>query len=204
MALPEFERAYLNRWTAARREPVLPPEHWNHPDVLVPDCHPDEPLVFALDVTPDRNAATVAVSDGTVVELIQNAPGTEWLVGRCTELHQKWKAPFVVDPAGPAASLIPALVAAGCTVRQPKAREYAAACAQLFDAVVAHEVQHRGQDELELALSAATRRRRGDVWTWARNDTTTDISPVVAVTLARWGASSPEANTKPRKPVFAW
>jgi hypothetical protein len=37
------------------------------------------------------------------------------------------------------------------------------------------------------ALAGARRRRLGDAWAWDRRDSTVDISPLVAATLARHG-----------------
>lgn len=202
MPLGEFERAYLNRWSAMRGDPVIPTEHWRHRDVLVPDSKAQGPLAFSIDVTPDRNSGSIGVSDGTHIELADHRDGTGWLLERAAQIDREHHPiGWVVDPAGPAGSLIPELVVAGLNVIEPKAREYAAACAQLYDAVVAHEVRHIGQEPVERALAAATRRYRGDVWTWARNDTTEDISPIVALTLARWGAVS-AATPEPLTQIF--
>lgn len=203
MALAEFERAYLNRWSAGRREPVFSPADWSA--TLDSSSRPNEDeLAYALDVTPDRGAGSIAASDGRHLEVVRNDRGTGWLVERAREVTERRPGEVVVDPAGPAGSLIPELEAAGVVVRSITGREYAQACGQLFDAVVAHEVRHIGQNELDTALQAATRRRRGDVWTWARNDTTTDLSPLVAVTLARWAAANPPSSSSKAGPVFAW
>jgi hypothetical protein len=95
----------------------------------------------------------------------------------------------VVDPAGPAGSLIAPLEAAGIEVLKPSARDAAQACGALYDAAMQGRLRHLGQPELNAALAGAKRRELGDMWAWARKNVTVDISPLVAVTLALWGHS---------------
>jgi hypothetical protein len=94
----------------------------------------------------------------------------------------------VVDAGGPAGSLIADLEERlGVEVVQPKAREVAAACGQLYDAVTEQTLSHLDQAPLAAALAGAQRRPLGDAWAWARRIVSVDISPLVAVTLAKWG-----------------
>ncbi len=97
----------------------------------------------------------------------------------------------VIDSAGPAASLIVELTAAGIPVVTTSAREMAQACGSLYDAIRNGELWHIGQPELNDAVAAASKRPLQDAWAWQRKGNT-DISPLVAVTLAAFGlASSP-------------
>jgi hypothetical protein len=74
-------------------------------------------------------------------------------------------------------------------VRAVTGTEYAQAVGAFHDDLAAHppRIVHRGQPELDAAVAAARRRDRGDVWTWDRR-VDTDVSPLIAVTLARWAA----------------
>ena len=63
----------------------------------------------------------------------------------------------------------------------------AQACGQFFDAVSAGTVRHLGQPGLTAAVAGAASRPLADAWAWARRNAATDISPLVAVTLAAWG-----------------
>jgi phage terminase large subunit-like protein len=154
------------------------------------------PVTFAVDVTPDRDGGTVAVagarSDGLPhIEVIENETGTSWIVARCSDLKAKNRgARFVVDPKGPASTLIPELIAAGVDVHEVSTQEYARACGAFYDQVIETAVRYLPpQPELDTALGAATIRPMGDAWAWARRSTT-DISPLVAATLALWGAQN--------------
>jgi hypothetical protein len=75
----------------------------------------------------------------------------------------------------------------GVEVVQPKVREIAAACGQFYDAVTEQTLSHLDQAPLASALAGAQKRPLGDSWAWARRGVGVDISPLVAVTLAKWG-----------------
>lgn len=154
---------------------------------------PSDPVVFAIDMTPERSHAAIAVAGawrgGTHVEVVDHRPGTGWVVERAKALQEKWKPKaWVVDGGGPAASLIADLQEAlGVEVVQPKTREVAHACGQFFDAVSDQSLSHHDQAPLASALAGAQKRPLGDAWAWARRGVGVDISPLVAVTLAKWG-----------------
>lgn len=165
-------------------------------------------LGLAVDVTPDRSAAAIAVcgrrADGLEHgELIDHYAGTARVVARVVELWEKWSPVAVVlDPAGPAGSLIPDLEQAGVTVVTVSVRELGQACGGLFDAVAEGRFRHLGDSVLDSAVAAARRRQIGDLWAWDRKRSDADISPLVAVTLARWALVSTIAEVP--KPVFAY
>ena len=62
----------------------------------------------------------------------------------------------------------------------------AAACGQLADAVTQGTIRHIGQATLVDAIRGAKVRPLGDAWAWGRRVSSVDISPLVAVTNARW------------------
>jgi hypothetical protein len=160
---------------------------------------PGDPIVFAVDMTPERSHAAIAVAgpwkDGTHVEVIDHRPGTGWVLDRAEMLVQRLQqegkpAPraWVIDPASPAASLIPDLEKRlGIEVVKPKARDTAAACGQFYDAVTEQSLSHIDQPPLATALAGAQKRPLGDAWAWARRVVSVDISPLMAATLAKWG-----------------
>jgi hypothetical protein len=54
------------------------------------------------------------------------------------------------------------------------------------------QVSHRGDYRLTDAVVGATKRQVGDAWAWKRRGHS-DITPLVAATLARWAAvTAPE------------
>jgi hypothetical protein len=191
MAPDEFARAYLNRRTSAGQS-VIPLATWKA--LADPTSQLAGLPCFALDVTPDRAWATIAVAgwraDRSVhVEVVDHRPGTDWCAERLADLDRNWHPwPVVVDPAGPAGSLLVDLAALGVRTETVSAREYAAACGQFYDAVTGAQrsVCHLDQPVLNLAVGAARKRVLGDAWAWARK-LGGDVSPLVAVTLARYG-----------------
>jgi phage terminase large subunit-like protein len=192
-ALPpeEFARAYLNRRTSSGAA-VIDLGTWQR------GREPTSQLTglpcFAIDVTPDRSHGSIAVAGWSAdrrvhVEVVEHRPGTDWIVERMAELDARWHPwPVIVDPGSPAGSLLIDLASLGVATETLNARDYAAACAQFYDAVMGPEprIVHLDQPVLNLAVGNARKRVLGDAWAWARK-VGTDVSPLVAVTLARWG-----------------
>lgn len=192
MDLAEFRRARLNQWTSAAVEPVIPLTQW---DALADlRAVPPDRITFAFDVTPDRAMASIAMAgkrddDRFYVELVDNQAGTQWVASRIAELVNKYNPQAVLcDPAGPGGSLLPALEDLGVDVTLVQATEHARACGRWFDLVTEGNLVHRGQRELLASLDGAVKRSLGDAWLWSRKSSSVDISPLVAVTLALWGA----------------
>lgn len=160
------------------------------------------PPVFAVDVTPERDKASIGVGgrrDDSLfhVEVVENLPGTGWLVAMCMAIQKKHpRSKFVVDKRSPAGGFIPDLKAGRVKVVEIDTSQYAAACGEFFDAVVQRTLRYPDpQPEVAAALGAASKRKLGDAWAWDRR-LPVDISPLVAVTLALWGVQ----NLKPPRP----
>jgi len=204
--LGDFCRAYCNWW------PGEIPADWQVLDeadwraLADPSSAPVDPVAFAADVTPDRSAAAIAVAgrrlDGLDhVEVVDHRPGTGWVVGRLVELAAKWSpCAVVVDEVGPAGSLVAPLEAAELEVVKPSTRARAAADSGLFDAVVQGSLRYVPRPALDAAVAGAAKRPLGDSWAWARRGLSVDISPLVAVSLARWGHAI-RAHTYDREPA---
>lgn len=184
---------------------IIPEDAWAA--LADADSRPDDPVAFAVDVTPDRSTAAIAVagqrSDGLLhVELVDHKPGTGWVVDRVKALVARWSpCAVVLDAAGPAGSLVAEFNAEGIELTIPTARQVGQACGRLYDAVVGAEGQpptlrHMGQAPLASALAGAQYRPLGDAWAWSRKGVSVDISPLVAVTLAAWGHA-----TRDRGPI---
>jgi hypothetical protein len=152
------------------------------------------PVVFAFDVSPSRAAATISASgvreDGLAhVETVEQGRGTGWIVPRLVELVGKHEAAKVIcDAVGPAAALIPELEKNEITVETVTAQDYGRACGGFFDAVERRTVKHLGTPEIRSAIKGAATRPLGDAWAWSRKNSGVDITPLVAATLALWGA----------------
>jgi hypothetical protein len=106
--------------------------------------------------------------------------------------------PIAVDPAGPLGHKIPELERAGLEVFKVQGQGMAQACAGLFTAVSDGSVSVRFNPALEDAVTGARTVPAGDGgWKWSRRDTSADVSPLVAVTLAWWAANQMVAPKKP-------
>lgn len=171
------------------------------------DSSPSDPVAFCIDMTPERSHTSICVAglNGSAVhvEVVENRPGMDWVVERARDLHERWSPRcWVVDAGGPAGSLIPDLERAlGVEVVSPKVREVAQACGSFYDAVSSADIVHLDQAPLATALAGARKRDLGEAWAWARRGVGVDISPLVAVTLARWGLTAeveePEGEVEP-------
>jgi hypothetical protein len=157
------------------------------------DSKPLDPVCFAFDVAPDRSRSAIAVAgyreDGVPhIEVIDRAPGTGWVVNRLKQLIDKHECIEPrCDARGPAASLIPNLEGLDIAVNTVDGHEMAQACGRFFDAVDQGELRHLGTSETTSALKGAAQRPLGDSWAWSRKNSSVDISPLVALTLALSG-----------------
>ena len=161
------------------------------------DSEPMDPVCFGVDVPPDRHRASIAVAgvrlDGLVhLEMVRSERerGTAWVPGRVLELVSKWKpCAVVLDAAGPAGSLIAPLTDLGVEVVTTTARDMAAACGGFYDDALERKLRYIKDARLDAALGSAKKRKLSGAWAWDR-DGATDISPLVAATLARWGLTT--------------
>jgi phage terminase large subunit-like protein len=203
----EFARAYGNRWTTTL-EQLIPAVAWaaiRHRDGIPAD---GVPPVLGADVAVDRSAAAVVACwpdlEGTpTLEVVAYGPGTDWVAGRLLELHAAHGSPVVLDGGtGPASTVVDQLRTAEqlpTWVRAVTPREYTTACAQLLDGIGDRTVRHRGDPALDAAVGAAARRTVGEGWAWSRRLPTTDVSPLIAASLALFGDRHRPPN--PVRPV---
>jgi phage terminase large subunit-like protein len=187
----EFSRERLSIWRDDHHDTVVDLVKWNS---LANEGRPESPVVFAIDVTPDRRRAAIAVagrrSDGTThVHITDADKGTGWVVQRVADLASRHgNLGVVVDPSGPAGSLVTGLEAAGITPETVSARDMAAACGLFVDSVHQGHLEHSGQAVLTSAVTSAATRPLGDAFAWRRKDAAaSDISPLVAASLAVHG-----------------
>lgn len=197
--LAEFSRAWLNIPTNSAGLRVIPYDVWER---IFHDAPQPKPVVFAVDVNPERTFGSIAVGTAESGELVEHRPGLGWLSDRIVELWGKWKVPIAIDVTGPAGTLIEGLERAGVKVTRYEARQYAYACQSFFDRCMAESVRlwdgttTRG---LEVAAAGATQRTVGDGWAWSRRNEQTVISPLIALTLAVHAASKPVSG-----PAMEW
>ena len=163
------------------------------------------PMTLAVETSFDRSTTTLAVvgrrvSDGLPqVEVIDQREGTAWVAGRVVQVCARNNIDvIVIDGKSPAAPLVTeielALEAAGLDVelRVTSTADLAEACAQLFDAIVAHTVRvptmsGLADPVLDGAVRSATQRTVGDgAWAWGRRTGGAVVNALTAWTLALW------------------
>jgi hypothetical protein len=193
-------------WPKTRAEgAIINVKHWL--SLKDPNSEPQDPVVFVYDVTPDRSGAAIGIAgtrdDGLRhVEVVDHRRGTGWVCDRLVELVEKWEpAAVLYDEKSPAASLADAIEKADVKLTPVNASEHAQACGMFFDAVEQRTVRHLGTPELVAALRGVVKRPLSEAWAWSRKNSSIDISPLVAVTLALWGA---ETQASYREPLAAW
>ena len=190
-----FARERLNLWPTDRVEQVVDMERWA---ALVSPGPPDgtPPSAIAVDASPDRAMAIAGAwlleGDGCHVELLDSdyvsdpLDALQYVVDRAA----RKRIPVAIDGASPAASMVPALHAQKVKTVITTARDMGRACGGFLDDVEAGRLSHAGQSLLDTAVAGARRRPVGDagLWAWDRRDGSVLIAPLVAVTLARFGA----------------
>lgn len=203
-----FRRERLGIWSTDESTALLP--NWRNLADEKSTIPADAPLMFAIDVSPSRGKSSIAVvgeraDERRHIEIVENKPETYWLLDRMRGLRDKWGAiAVVIDDRSAAGSLIPALEAEdGITVHVPTSKDVAVAAGRFFDACSESlaSLRHMNDPTLNAAVDAATTRPLGDSWTWNRRQPGSDITPLVAATLALWGWET-HARRKKRPPIF--
>lgn len=189
-----FARERLGMWSSDTELSVIPQAAWDECEV---DSAPEGAITaIGLDMNPERTTVAVAVAvktgAGTHVELarIDEPDSTIELVNWISQRARR-RVPVVVDAYSPARSLEPGL-------KQKKARTFALsgnelmqACGGFYDAVTQDGVvTHAGQEHLTASLMSAKRQSIGDAggWKWSRKALDSDLTPLMAVTCAWFGA----------------
>jgi phage terminase large subunit-like protein len=164
----------------------------------------DGEIAIAADVAPDRGRVSVCAASFTAdglpyVDLVDNRGNPDWAIGKVVEMCSRHDVrAVVIDAAGPSATLVDELARRGVVVSVTTSRQMSAACGGFYDAVMDRRVRHLDQAWLNTALSVARSRPIGDTgWYWSRKTSVSDITPLVAATLALWGLTSSEVAAHP-------
>ena len=199
----EFRRGFLTQWRDKKAGiGVIPPASWKlceHPSALA-DPWSGVP-VWGVDVSPDRTVTSFALAarstDPTArvyVEAIGQMSGTDGAVAKLVELRRIHGGNLVaLDGSGGAGALKTDLEAEGFEVRRFSVRDKVDACGALYDDVLATQVRHLDEPMLNTALAGASKRMVGDgAWLFTRK-ALADITPLYAVTFARfaWVETAP-------------
>jgi phage terminase large subunit-like protein len=199
MSEGEFRRAFGNQRTRSA-ERVIPEVPWRV--ACRNDVSPSGALTFAVDVSPDRDYASVAVCGNGVVEVVDHRPGVGWVVDRVADLVASHGGSVALESRAPVGALTAALRGAGVTLVEASPGDVTQACGLFYDAIADGKVAIRigaYHDSLEAAVSAVMKQPVADAWRWARKGME-PITPLVAATLALWASRKPPEA----RPVYAY
>jgi hypothetical protein len=193
----DFARERLGIWRESERETVFGHGKWE--TCADSGVKRPEAVCFGFDLAPGKTSAAIAVAgmlDGKVfVDVAVHDEGTDWLVGELKRLKAKYKPDRIVcDELGPSGALLAKLERARIEVELVGTKQHQQACGGLFLDVVEGRLVHPDVDVLNTAVFGAVKREVGDAWLWSRKKSDVDISPLVAVTLARWAAAQAPAK----------
>ena len=212
MADEQFRQEELGVWPATGGEEVFP--GWaDCADPVMAEARESGKRVdqslqstsLAVDVPPDRSVASVVACgtrpDGSLfVEVLDRRDGTEWVAPYVREVTEAIaakgsRAPVYALGSGAVSALEQDFKRHRVRVMVMGDREYAGACGAFYDLVEQRRVSHSSQPELSAAVDAAKRKSMGDsLWKLVRQNTVSDISPLVAAILAVAG----ERKRKPK------
>lgn len=198
MAEDSFRREALGIWDETGARQAIDPDQWAAAAVDEPDL--DGLVGYALDMSPDRSSLAIGGAirhkDGTAhIELRRLEPtrakGSRWAVDYIAE-HWPRTASVVIDGQSPAMSLLADLKAAHVKVTVTNAGDMGRACGRLLDMLRDGKLTHLPDPKappLADAVANAVTRPIGTsgAFGWNKTAGDTDISPLVAVTLALYG-----------------
>lgn len=202
MDLDEFKRAYGNMWTATVKR-LVPADAWA--GCLNPSSEIVGEMFLTADAAPGAGSGrstSIAVGGWNLqgkshAEVIDSAPGLSWVAKRIGDLTRKWRRiqKLYLDPTGPIGSIVPDIERESAVgIEYIDARTMAAACGRHLDDILSGDFVHIGQDVLDRAVDGAAKRTLLDSWAWARRNSASDISPLVAVTEAHWATVTNPPN----------
>lgn len=153
-----------------------------------------KPDALAVDMSHDREISVGACwredDDGVHVEEVwagvDEPAAVDWIEARAGR-----RITVVIDGMSPAASMVPELKARKVKVHVGTSGDMAKACGLFASDVVGGRLTHADQEAVNQAREDARKRGIGTAggWGYDRKDPASKIHPLVAVTLARLGAS---------------
>ena len=192
-----FLREGLGIWDeVAAKDRVVDPIAWAKLEGREVPSSDVAPIALALDRGMD-GATSIAggwrTDTGAHVELVavDVTPDSERIV-QWVAVRAGRRIPVLIAADSPAAALAPALRVAKVKVVLVNLPDYGKACIGFTTDIDERRLSHAGQAQVSAAMTGAKKRNIGVAgsWGWDRKSPTNDISPLVAVTLARLGAVS--------------
>ena len=217
-----FKTECLCQWVTAAIQPPFAEGAWEAGIRADSKIAPDSVLTFGVDVSADRQHASIAVcgqrADGNWHgEVIAYRNGLGWLPDAISVLASKQPADVPLRVAlqakgAPVSSVLDGIAAVdGVEIIPCQGRDVAGWCGRLWDAVDASnpnavepsdsvKLFHISQPRLDIAANTAVTHPMGDgAWAWDRVKSTEEISPLVALTMAFGAATQVEEPEEPVK-----
>jgi phage terminase large subunit-like protein len=182
---------------------VIKEESWRARIDETSEIKTDSIKVLGIDTSPNRDFSSIAVcgENGECLHVeitsdeirLDHRPGADWVVRRAKQIWDRVKPDAVViDKQSQAGSLIDELESLGIKVITPTTAEYGQACGSFTSGVQPRkgevaDIVHIDQLDFNEAVAGADKRQLGDKWAWDKRNSATDITPLVAGTLAAWG-----------------
>lgn len=135
--------------------------------------------IVAAGLTADGRVGVEVTSDGAT--LLDYREGVEWAI----ELLTTAQATVWMAPGSAADAIRPRLETGGCVVHVMERAAYARGCVNFAAAVASKRVAHLGQAELDRHVPAGAKRAADEgLWVWGRVKSSSDITLLVAATVA--------------------
>ena len=201
--------AEANDWAIIAEDP------WR--EAATSDTFDTRTLALAVDMPPSREETAIAVcgrnasdKDKFHAELLKInnfelafKKGVDWALPVLIRVAKQYRCPVVIDPSTNAASFIKPLEDAGVDVIKVTYRDYGEACSALSKMVSPARndeptLTHADQPEMDFALAGAQDRVMREFWAWDREKSSASVTPLIAFTLAVWGARN---RPKPARPI---
>ena len=203
-----FLREAMGIWDADSQHRVISEDEWS--GIADAASMAIERLSLAIDVPPDRSCASVSLAgqraDGRWhVELDDSRKGVDWVIPWVVARAAKNRLHAVVvdEMSGLVERRRDRNYLIGTdvlvTLAAAEGRDMAIACAKFYDGVIDRSVIHTDQPQVNVALSLARKRPLAGGWAWNRKDAASDITPIVAHTLALWGAQNDNVQRPTRR-----
>ena len=206
-----YARERLGWWSDhGHTPPAIPKPLWDacKVDKAPTGGKPSFGVKFSVDGERVSLAAAVAHGESVHVEVIAQLPAASAMLGGkplAEWLAEKWRsvACIVVDGKSGSGALEADLVrlrVPARAIRRPTADQVVTAHKQFLDGVVASQVSHIGQAELNACVLVATKREIGKLGGWGWQPIGDgDVLDLEAATLAAWGVKQSKPAVAPRR-----
>lgn len=212
----DFAREALGRWDRADNGEVITEDVWEMSEDITSQIASD--MALAIEVGPDAAYASLCIAgtriDGRAhIELVEQRKGTSWVVPyvRGFLTANPGVRSVVLDLGSSARVLVDDFTREKIKLTHPRVMDVGDACLRIVDGLASGEVVHIGQPQMNISRQGARKRALGTegMWAWSRKSSVSDITPIVAATLALWGSQTltvnrPTVTRKGGKVVIPW